>query len=337
LKILENHTLKNLNSFGIDLRTKFFVAVNKVEDLQEILKSNIYKTNKKLILGGGSNILFTQDFTGLTIYNQLLGVEIIEETRNFSIVAASGGENWHQLVKYSIAQNLGGLENLSLIPGSVGAAPIQNIGAYGVELKEVVECVLAVDLTTGEERKFTNDDCHFGYRDSVFKNELKDKYFITNVHFRLSKKHKLNITYGAIKTLLEEKGIGQPTIKDVSDIVIEIRQSKLPDPVKTGNAGSFFKNPIIDKIDYEGLKLTFTDMPAYINEEEVKIPAAWLIEQCGWKGKRFDQVGVHNKQPLVLINYGNGTGEEILALAMKIKASVANKFGIDLEPEPRIL
>jgi len=337
LNILENYSLKDLNSFGIDLRTKFFTAVKDVEDLQEIIKSDIYKINKSLILGGGSNILFTQNFPGLILYNQFLGIEIIEKTKDYSIISVAGGENWHQLVKYTIAQNLGGLENLSLIPGSVGAAPIQNIGAYGVELKEVVEYVFALDVATGEERKFTNAECLFGYRDSVFKNELKDKYFITKVHFKLSKNHQLNITYGAIRSLLEEKNISHPTIKDVSNIVIHIRQSKLPDPAKTGNVGSFFKNPIIDKIDYEGLKLSFTDMPAYINGEEVKIPAAWLIEQCGWKGKRFNNIGVHDKQPLVLLNYGHGTGEEILALAMKIKDSVALKFGIELELEPRIL
>ena len=221
--------------------------------------------------------------------------------------------------------------------GSVGAAPIQNIGAYGVELQEVMESLTAIELATGEERTFSNAECDFGYRNSVFKNELKDKYFITRVCLRLMKHPDLNTSYGAINSLLEQKGIENPTVKDVSKAVIEIRQSKLPDPAELGNAGSFFKNPLVDKIDYEGLKLIFTDMPGYINGEHIKVPAAWLIEQCGWKGKRFGNVGVHDKQPLVLVNYGNGTGAEIKILADEIRTSVAEKFGIELEVEPRII
>ena len=219
----------------------------------------------------------------------------------------------------------------------MGAAPIQNIGAYGVELKEVMESLTAIELATGKEKTFSNAECDFGYRNSFFKKELKDKYLITNVSLRLAKNPILNTSYGAINSLLQEKGINHPTVKDVSNAVIEIRQSKLPDPALLGNAGSFFKNPVVDKIDYEGLKLLFSDIPGYINSEHVKIPAAWLIEQCGWKGQRFGNVGVHNKQPLVLVNYGEGKGEEIKLLAEKIKVSVADKFGIELEAEIRII
>ena len=337
MEILENYPLKEFNTFGITVSSRYFVSISSVTQLKEVLATDIAKTNPLLIMGGGSNILFTRQYPGLIIFNQIKGIDIIDEGYEDALISAGGGEIWHTLVEFSLNLNLGGLENLSLIPGSVGAAPIQNIGAYGVELKEVMESLTAIDLATGEEKTFSNAECDFGYRNSVFKKELKDKYLITNVSLRLSKNPILNTSYGAINSLLQEKGINHPTVKDVSNAVIEIRQSKLPDPALLGNAGSFFKNPVVDKIDYEGLKLLFSDIPGYINSEHVKIPAAWLIEQCGWKGQRFGNVGVHDKQPLVLVNYGDGKGEEIKILAEKIKVSVADKFGIELEAEIRII
>ena len=337
MEILQDYPLKDLNTFGVAVNSRYFVSISSTNQLKDVLNTNIAGSNPLLIIGGGSNILFTRDFPGLIILNSIKGIEIIEEDSSKVLIASGGGEVWQDLVDFALKHNLGGLENLSLIPGSVGAAPIQNIGAYGVELKETMESLTAIELSTGKERTFTNAECSFGYRNSVFKNDLKDKYLITHVYLRLSKQPKLNTSYGAINSLLKEKGIELPTVKDVSKAVIEIRQSKLPDPAKLGNAGSFFKNPVIDKVDYEGLKLLFTNIPGYINGSEVKIPAAWLIEQCGWKGRQFGDVGVHDKQPLVLVNHGNGTGEEIKNLANDIKVSVADKFGIELEVEPRII
>ncbi len=337
MEILQDYPLQNLNTFGITVSSRYFVSISSINQLKEVLATDIAKTNSLLIMGGGSNILFTRQYQGLIILNQIKGIETTDESEDYKLISAGGGENWQDLVDFTLDANLGGLENLSLIPGSVGAAPIQNIGAYCAELKDVMESLTAIELATGEERIFSNAECDFGYRNSVFKKELKDKYLITNVSLRLSKKPNLNTSYGAINSLLEEKGINNPTVKDVSNAVIEIRQSKLPDPAQLGNAGSFFKNPVVDKIDYEGLKLIFSNIRGYINGEQVKIPAAWLIEQCGWKGRRFGHVGVHDKQPLVLVNYGDGKGEEIKNLAEDIKASVAEKFGIELEAEIRII
>ena len=337
MEILENYPLKDLNTFGITVHSRYFVSVTSISELKEVLATDIVKNYPLLIMGGGSNILFTEDFSGLIILNNIKGIEIIEENNDEVLVSSGGGEVWQDLVMFSLGKNLGGIENLSLIPGSVGAAPIQNIGAYGVELKEVMDSLTAIELATGEERTFSIADCDFGYRNSVFKKELKDKYIITTVTLKLAKNPQLNTSYGVISSLLEEKGIKEPTISDVSKAVIEIRRSKLPDPAELGNAGSFFKNPVVDKIDYEGLKLTFSDIPGYVNQDTVKIPAAWLIEQCGWKGKRLGNIGVHDKQPLVLVNHGGGTGEEIRDLSIKIRESVITKFGIELEVEPRII
>jgi len=337
LKILQNHPLKELNTFGIDATSRYYVSITSSVDLKEVLATDEARDNPTLILGGGSNVLFTEDYPGLIIQNKISGIEIVEEDETSSTVAAGGGVVWQDLVDFALDNNLGGIENLSMIPGSVGAAPIQNIGAYGVELKDVMVSLDAIDLASLKEKTFSNTECVFGYRNSIFKNELKDKYLITNVVLKLSKQTKVNTSYGSINTVLESKGIEKPTIRDVSEAVIEIRQSKLPDPAVLGNAGSFFKNPVIDTIDYEGLKLSFPDIPGYVNGAEVKIPAAWLIDQCGWKGKRFGAIGVHEKQPLVLVNYGGGTGQEIQKLAEDIQVSVADKFGIELEAEPRII
>lgn len=337
MEILQDYPLSNLNTFGITVSSRYFVSISSIKQLKEVLATEIAKTNSILIMGGGSNILFTEQYPGLVILNKIMGIEFTDGGEDAALLKVGGGEVWQDLVDFTLKQNLGGLENLSLIPGSVGAAPIQNIGAYGVELKEVMESLTAIELVTGKERIFSNAECDFGYRNSVFKKELKDKYLIANVSLRLSKKPVLNTSYEAINSLLNEKGISKPTVRDVSTAVIEIRQSKLPDPAKLGNAGSFFKNPLVDKIDYEGLKLLFSNIPGYTNGEQVKIPAAWLIEQCGWKGRRFGNVGVHDKQPLVLVNYGDGKGEDIKNLAEDIKVSVADKFGIELEAEIRII
>lgn len=337
MKILSFYDLTSYNSFGISVEAELFIEVRTFDELKNALASNLVAQHKILIIGGGSNILFTKDFDGLVIHNNIQGIAIEKETEKTAFVRAGGGVIWHELVEYALKKDLGGLENLSLIPGSVGAAPIQNIGAYGVELKEVMVSLQAVEIATGKERIFTNEECEFGYRDSVFKNESKDQYVITSVLFELQKEPILNTSYGAISEVLGNKGILQPTIKDISDAVITIRKSKLPDPKEIGNAGSFFKNPVIDKIDYEGLKLEFPDIPGYVNHDTVKIPAAWLIDQSGWKGFRDGNIGVHDKQPLVLVNFGGGKGAEIEQLAMKIRANVAEKFGIELEPEPRII
>lgn len=337
MEILKDYPLVKLNSFGIAVSCRYLARISSIGDLRQILNTTIAHTNPTLVIGGGSNILFTRDFQGLIILNEIKGIKINKVGKEHTSVTAGGGENWQDLVEFALGHGLGGIENLSLIPGSVGAAPIQNIGAYGVELKEVFNSLEAIDLTSGEIRIFNNADCEFGYRNSIFKNALKDKYFITKVSLRLTNNPVVNTTYGAISSIMQANKISKPSIRDVSNAVIEIRNSKLPNPLVLGNAGSFFKNPTVDKIDYEGLQLLFPNIPGYTNGEQVKIPAAWLIEQCEWKGRRFGDIGVHDKQPLVLVNYGNGKGSEISDLANKIQSSVADKFGISLEAEPTII
>lgn len=336
--IQENKNLLSFNTFGIDVRAKFYVQVESVEQLQELIQSDLYKKEKLLILGGGSNILFTKDFEGLVVRMSIKGIEIVDETDTHVRLKSGAGVIWHDLVRYCIDHNWGGVENLSLIPGTVGAAPMQNIGAYGVEIKNVVDQVACIDVITGDARYFNNEECCFGYRESVFKQELKEKYFISSVTLSVTKKnHQMNTSYGAIQETLSQRGIHHATIKDVSDAVIYIRQSKLPDPHVIGNAGSFFKNPIITQEHYQTLKRTYADIPGYspVNQE-VKIPAGWLIEHCGWKGKTINNIGVHKHQALVLVNYGGGKGNEILQLADKIKQSVEKKFGIKLMSEVNI-
>jgi UDP-N-acetylmuramate dehydrogenase len=337
LEIHRNYSLLKYNTFGIDVKCNYFTKVESQGQLQDVLTSDIAKDNKMLILGGGSNILFTEDYQGLVVHNTIKGLELSNETEEDVLVTAGSGEVWHDLVVFAIEKNLGGIENLSLIPGSVGAAPIQNIGAYGVELKETMVSLVAINTLSGELRTFSNKECNFGYRNSIFKNELRDHYIIIKLTLKLIKNPVLNIAYGAISSHLQEEGIQNPSLLDVSKAIIKIRRSKLPDPMKIGNAGSFFKNPVIDKIDFESLKLEFPDIPGYFSDTRVKIPAAWLIEQTGWKGKRVGNIGIHEKQPLVLVNHGGGTGKELVALASKIKKSVAEKFGIELENEPRII
>jgi UDP-N-acetylmuramate dehydrogenase len=326
-------SLKTYNTFGIDAKATFFTKISSVEEVKEILRAK-EATQKHLFLGGGSNVLFLEDFDGLVIKNEIEGIDIVRETEEFVYIKAGSGVVWHEFVHYCVNNNYGGVENLSLIPGTVGAAPMQNIGAYGVEIKDTFEELEALNINTLQLETFTLEACNFGYRESVFKHQAKGNYFIASVTFRLSKKPTLHLDYGAIRAVLAANNIETPTIKDISNAVIEIRESKLPNPKEIGNAGSFFKNPEIPTIQFEQLKTQFPDVPSYpVNHSTTKIPAGWLIEQAGWKGKQVGNVGVHKNQALVLVNYGNGKGREIKALAEKIQQSVEEKFGIVLHPE----
>ena len=334
--ILKNYSLKNYNTFGLDVKAESLLKVNSVDELKQALK---FTKQPIFMLGGGSNMLLTQDIKGLVIKNEIRGTEVIEEKKNKVILSVGGGENWHKLVLWTIENNYGGIENLSLIPGTVGASPIQNIGAYGVELKDVFIKLEAINLKTKRKKTFAKKACQFGYRESIFKKTLKGEYFITKVFLQLTKnKHQLNMNYGAIKTSLAEKGIEQPTIKDISDAVIAIRSSKLPDPAELGNSGSFFKNSEIPRAQFDALQKKFPTIVFYeMPNDMVKVPAGWLIEQDGWKGKRVGNTGAHAKQALVLVNYGNATGQEVKALAFRIIDSVKQKFGIQLSPEVNII
>lgn len=328
-------SLSKHNTFGIDARALSVRSVWSTNHLLTMLKEDIYPFR---ILGGGSNILITQDLPYHILHNEIKGLEIIEENDEYLIVKVGAGEVWHQLVMWTLSHNLGGLENLSLIPGSVGAAPMQNIGAYGVEQDSCFVSLEAVHIENGVIKIFDKEECGFGYRESIFKHSLKDQYFITHVSYRLSKRnHHLHLTYGAISQVLELWHIGSPTIHDVSRAVIHIRQSKLPDPRETGNAGSFFKNPVVERDLYEKLSGIYPDLVAYPQPDgRYKVAAGWLIEKAGYKGVRRQNVGVHKHQALVLVNYGGGTGEEILQLSQEIQRVVKDKFGITLHPEVNI-
>jgi len=332
--ILENVSLKPYNTFGLEAKGKYFVVFKSVEELKGILSLEKFKNEKKLFLGGGSNVLLMGDFDGLVLKNEIFGIENIFEDETKVILKSGAGEVWHLFVSKSIELGLSGLENLSLIPGTVGAAPMQNIGAYGVEIKDVFVELEALNLETFEIEIFDKEKCNFGYRESYFKHEGKGKYVILNVSFELSKIPNFNVSYGAIKDTLHQMGVVDLTTKAISDAVISIRKSKLPDPAQIGNSGSFFKNPEIPKTNYDTLKEVFPNMPHYvIDAESVKVPAGWLIEQAGWKGKRIGEIGVHTQQALVLVNYGGGKGHEIANLAYEIQASVLEKFGIKITPE----
>lgn len=339
IKIEENVNLKPYNTFGIDVRARYFCQISIEEQLDELLSSEIYKNERHLILGGGSNILFTKDFDGLIVKVDLKGIQQQDETEDTIDIQAKSGEVWHNLVLYSVQNGLGGIENLSLIPGTVGAAPIQNIGAYGVEIKEVLKKVEAINLSTGDRKSFSNAECMFGYRESIFKHDVKENYFISSVTLTATtKNHLLNTGYGAIQDTLKAMHVTVPTIKTISDAVIHIRKTKLPDPTIIGNAGSFFKNPTIPLSHFERLQKTHSEIPGYPSVNQlVKVPAGWLIEQCGWKGKRIGNIGVHAQQALVLVNYGNGNGNEIFQLAKNILSSVKEKFDISLTPEVNII
>jgi len=337
LKIIENISLKKYNTFNIEAYAANFVSLDSQADIKELFEHKIYRQTSHFILGGGSNILFTKNFDGLVIHNNIKGIEILNETDNEVYVKFGAGEVWHNCVLYCIENDFGGIENLSLIPGYIGAAPMQNIGAYGVELKDVFESLEAVNLKTSEVVAFENEDCKFGYRESVFKNILKDQYLITSVTLKLQKKPKFNISYGAIEKTLEENGVKELSIKAISNTVIQIRESKLPNPKVIGNAGSFFKNPVVENEFTQSLKDRYPEMPTYPANEKTKIPAGWLIDQCGFKGKVVGQTGTYKNQALVLVNRGNAKGEEILSFSKKIQAEVLNKFGIELEREVNVV
>lgn len=338
MEIKENYTLTHLNSFHIKVDAKYYSEVASLQDLRE-LRDYISETKAPfMVLGGGSNILFTGNFNGLIIKNSLLGIEIIEENDNHIFVKVQAGENWEDFVEYCINRSWGGLENLSLIPGNVGTSPIQNIGAYGVEMKDHFHELEAMEWDSGKMRRFIFSDCEFGYRSSVFKNDLKGKYIITSVTFRLDKQHIFNTDYGDIKKELEVLGGEEISVKKIREAVCNIRRRKLPDPDEIGNSGSFFKNPIIPAYQFKMLKVAFPDIVSYrVNEDSVKLAAGWLIDQNGWKGYRSGDAGVHANQALVLVNYGNAKGEEILNLSNQIKASVFGKFGVEIEPEVNII
>lgn len=335
MKIHQQFSLLPYNTFGLDAKAQHFAEFESVADLRAALRSGIRPV---FLLGGGSNVLFTKDVNGLVLKNNLKGIRIVRTFKHKAWVEVGGGETWHEFVLWAISHNLGGIENMSLIPGTVGAAPIQNIGAYGVELKDVFVRLQAIELATGRLRTFNKATCRFGYRDSIFKQEEKGKWCITSVLFSLNKApHRLNISYGDITKTLESNGINKPGIADVSSAVVQIRTSKLPDPTKIGNCGSFFKNPETERSVLDKILLTHPQAPFYpLPNGRVKIPAGWLIEQCGWKGKRVGNTGAYEKQALVLVNYGGATGKEVKNLAYAIIESVKDRFGVNLEPEVNI-
>lgn len=335
MNIQQNISLKPYNTFGIDTIAQQYVEITTIDDLKEIIKI----TPSFFILAGGSNILFTQEQIPFVIHLHLKGIQILNYNNNEVYVKVFAGENWHEFVLWCIHNNFGGIENLSLIPGNVGASPIQNIGAYGVEVNDVIEEVETLEINTLQKHIFNNSDCQFGYRDSIFKRELKGKHIITSVTFKLStKNYQIKIDYGSIREELALKKIENPTIKDISDAVISIRESKLPNPEEIGNSGSFFKNPVIGIQQFQELQKKYPSIPHYpVSELEVKIPAGWLIEQAGFKGLKRGNAGVHSKQALVLVNLGNVKGSEIMALAYEIQQSIKNTFNISLEIEVNLL
>ncbi len=345
MQIQKNYSLKNYNTFHIDAYSKYFSAFHSTEDLQNFFQSKKFKNESILILGGGSNILFTKNFDGVVLKNETTGMETINEDEKHVYVKVAAGEGWHRFVMYCVERNLAGIENLSLIPGYVGAAPMQNIGAYGVEIKDVFHSLEALHILKNKIINFTVNDCEFGYRDSAFKKKYKNQFAILNVTFRLNKIPDYNIAYGAIKEELNKMNVDQLSIQAISDAVINIRTSKLPDPKIIGNAGSFFKNPEINSHQLHQLhELHHLNIPVYkLDEDTFKIYAGWLIEQCGpesgtsWKGYRKGNAGCYDKQALVLVNYGNATGKEIYKLSEEIKISVKEKFGIELEREVNII
>ncbi|MFA6177692.1 MAG: UDP-N-acetylmuramate dehydrogenase [Candidatus Paceibacterota bacterium] len=337
MEILKNYNLLKLNTFGISVQAKFFVEVKSEKDLEELFNLSEFKNNKKMFLGGGSNILFTKDFDGIVILNKLKGIDITEEDSENVYIRAMGGEYWNDLVMFSVDRGYWGIENLTLIPGTVGAAPIENIGAYGVELADVLESVEAYRILNKEKTVFKKEECEFSYHDSVFKNKFKGEYFIFAITLKLSKISMKNINYRGFSEYVEKNKIGLNSSKDISNAIAFMRKTKLPDPAVLGNVGSFFRNVFLEKEKIQTLLETYPDMPHYQEGGITKIPAAWLIEQRGWKGKKVGNVGVHEKHALVLVNYGGATGLEILELANKIIISVKEKFGVDLVPEVNLI
>jgi UDP-N-acetylmuramate dehydrogenase len=336
--LTKNYSLKNLNTFGVDVKAKLFAELFSEEELVELICNKKNNQEKKVILGGGSNILFTKDFNGLVIKVSISGINVIEENNQSVLIEAGAGVIWNELVKFCVEKNYGGIENLTLIPGTVGAAPIQNIGAYGQELSDTFYSLDGVDIETGDKKIFDKNECRFSYRSSIFKEELKNKFIITSIRIKLSKNQKPNTVYKTLQEYLSKKEITNTTIKDISKAVEEIRRQRLPDPAKIGNAGSFFKNPEVSKDTFNKLKSESNDVISFpTNSEKMKISAGWLIEKSGWKGKRAGDVGTAPEHALVICNFGDATGAEILEFAMRIKEEVANKFGITLEEEVHIL
>ncbi|WP_191860525.1 UDP-N-acetylmuramate dehydrogenase [Hanstruepera ponticola] len=337
MKIQHDISLKSYNTFGIDVKAKHFISVTSINELLEVLK--LEENSDIFILGGGSNMLLTQDINALVVHVNLKGISIVSDDEDHVIINVKAGENWHDFVCWCLEHDFGGLENLSLIPGNAGTAPIQNIGAYGVELKDHFVSCEALNVFSREIKTFTKSECHFDYRNSIFKQELKGTYIICSVTFKLTKRaHVLHTSYGTIQNELDHMEITNPTIQDISKAVVAIRKSKLPDPKDIGNSGSFFKNPVIDKLTFQKLAEKFEDIPIYIvSENEIKVPAGWLIEKAGFKGKRFDNYGVHKKQALVLVNYGGATGDDILNLSKLIQNTILRIFGIEIEAEVNII
>ena len=337
MNIQENISLKPFNTFGIDVKARHFIEISSTDDLRQALELEGFPN--KLILSGGSNVLLTRNIDSLVLWINIKGIRTLWEDEDRIALKIMAGENWHDFVLWTLDKGYGGLENLSLIPGNVGTAPIQNIGAYGVEIQNVFESCEAMEIKSRLLKRFTKEDCHFGYRDSFFKKDGKGQFVITSVNLILTKKdHKINTSYGAIENQLNQQKVEDPTIKDVSEAVIAIRRSKLPDPKELGNSGSFFKNPVISKKQFEKFSQENPDAPHFdVGDGTVKVPAGWLIEKCGYKGHRRGDAGVHKEQALVLVNYGNASGDEILQLARSIQSEVRNKFGIELNPEVNII
>ncbi|WP_295334383.1 UDP-N-acetylmuramate dehydrogenase [Flavobacterium sp.] len=337
MQIQSNFSLKSFNTFGIEAKAKNFVAVHSLDELKTVLAE--HAAEPKFILGGGSNMLLTQDIEALVIHIDLKGKRILKEDDDFVWVESMAGENWHEFVLWTIDQNFGGLENMSLIPGNVGTTPVQNIGAYGTEIKDTFVSCDTMKIDNQSMRTFSKEDCRFGYRESIFKQEAKNQYIITSVVFKLTKRnHKINTSYGDITKELALQNVTVPTLKDVSNAVIAIRQSKLPDPKVLGNSGSFFKNPVISRSHFEKVQAQFPEIKFFdVSPTEVKVPAGWLIEQAGYKGFRKGDAGVHKNQALVLVNYGSATGQEILALSREVQQAVFNKYSIAIEAEVNVI
>lgn len=339
MEVKDSVDLFPYNTFRIHARASSLVTTRTVAEARQVFKSDLFRKQPHLILGGGSNILLTGNFDGVVVKNEITGVSTVREDDLTILLKVGSGENWHSFVTFCVERDLGGIENLSLIPGTVGAAPMQNIGAYGVEIREVIHNVEAIEIKSGITRVFNNEECAFGYRESIFKQALKNQYFISSITLSLTKKnHRFNISYGAIGEVLKQRNIQELSIRAISDAVIDIRSRKLPNPEVIGNAGSFFKNPSVDSRHFDALKKKYPAIPFFPGENGlIKIPAAWLIEQCGWKGKTLGNIGVHKHQALVLVNYGEGEGRKIWELAMDIQSSVREKFDILLHPEVNVI
>lgn len=332
IKVLENYPLQKHNTFHVNVKSRYFFGFSKIKELQEFFRDDKYKKLSRFIIGGGSNVLFCNDYPGVVIKAESKEIDLIHETEDTVFIKAAAGVDWDNFVSYCVEHSYFGAENLSFIPGTVGAAPVQNIGAYGAEVKDIIDTVIAYEIATDKIVEFTNEECQFAYRNSVFKNELKGKYIILHVLFKLKKCADLNTEYGAIARELETAG--KLTIGSLRKAIIRIREEKLPDPSQIGNCGSFFKNPIVPKTKADSLKAEFPNIVTFdIDEGNVKIAAAWMIDSCGWKGQRIGDVGVHPHQALVIVNYGKSTGQEIVQFAEKIKTSVYNKFGVELDSE----